>query len=114
MELEKVTLIIEKLMEKIDDPKLSWEQVDNFRYGTKLGKIWVSFRKYHPEDPYEEETIYIDFTSADGNFIESFSDSELKSVMPSAYTQMSRLWKIAKMRSSGFDKLLDDVLEDLE
>jgi hypothetical protein len=115
MELDKVVAIVDRLIEKIDaNASLEWSQVDNFRYGVKLGKIWVCFRKYDPEDPYEEETMYVEFLSSAGEVIESFTDTELKPIQPYAFAFMKRLWKIGRMRSSGFDQILDDVLGDLE
>jgi hypothetical protein len=116
MEIDKVGTILEKLVSKVGGGEdLDWKQIDNFRFGLKLGNVWVAFRQWQPEDPFEEETIFIEFMDKDADtVIESFSDTELSQVLSSAYQKMKRLWKTAKMRATGFDNVLDDVIGNID
>ncbi|XVJ96750.1 hypothetical protein NLY09_14180 (plasmid) [Burkholderia vietnamiensis] len=116
METEKVATIIEKLTAKVDaDEALDWKEIDTERFGLELGKIWVCFRRWQPEEPFEDESIYIEFwNNQRQEILESFSDNEMNSVLRDAYRKMRRLWKVGKMRATGFGGLLDDVIGNID
>lgn len=116
MEIEKVAKIVEKLGEKYESSEeLRWKDFRFGRYGLELEHVSISFRRYESDDPYEENTMYIDFLGrSDQQVIETFSDNELRPFMPNAFATMQKLWKAGKMKTTGFDALLDDALKDID
>ena len=114
--MEKHTRLLQLLLEQTAANKLEWRTTsdeDTFVVSFSASSVMVSER-YNPGTTGEPDYI-ITLVNSDGNSVEEFSDVTLKSESGvNWFGEMKMLFKQAKRAALGADKVLDNVISELE
>ncbi|WP_311220756.1 MULTISPECIES: hypothetical protein [unclassified Acidovorax] len=118
MEYEKVVRLLRALSDKTGEGKIKWIERTSNCYEATVGKATVSIAEYYDSDidpDFEEPDYTLAFSKGYGSeWIDSFSDSELREVMSDSFATMRSLYKNAKRSAKGVSKLIDDMLDELD
>lgn len=115
MELQKIVTLIERLSEKTTEGTVKWEEslFANSIYETQVGKHNIFVRERHEEEMSDPD-YFLGFYNSAHEEIDSFSDRDLRDVMSSSYKIMRELYRAAKRQALGVNKMVDDVLNELD
>jgi len=119
---EKHGTLIDRLIKKTQDRSLEWK--------TSLleGRYQISFRdntvRIHMVDggddgsPFENPMVYLELINDEGIVAETINDEELDRDIPVEkhfwFKKMTSLFELARRSALGSDKILDEILTDLD
>lgn len=117
MDLDRVVTLLRAVSEQTKKSKLHWSERAPNSFTVSIAKISISITEHFDEGTnpeYADPDYYLGIENVWGEQVDSFSDSELKDIMPDSYKTMRALYKGAKRSAKGVAKLIDDMLLELD
>lgn len=116
MSLEKYGNLVERLLRKTRDGSLEWKtSVQEGRYQISFKDNAVRIRAREDE---ENPMVFLELINDEGVVAETINDEELDSSIPRDkhfwYKEMATLYGLARRSALGSDKILDEILNDLD
>ncbi|ULO25242.1 hypothetical protein [Methylocystis sp. SB2] len=120
MAYAKQMKLVNKLVELTNAGELEWKQsVKNDVFQLSLRDNTIMIKLNH--DDFDIPDVEIDLINGDGQLVESFTDSNLRADNESPeemrdkwYSLMSDLYESARRIALGADKVLNEILSDLD
>ncbi len=115
---KKFAMLVEKLYNKTIDGDIEWEKTDIegvFQASFPNYSIRLSTEKIHyQEDDTITEYYYFNIYNSEGKLIESTDNYQLSDSLEDSYDKMEKMYHIARRRSLGVEKAIDDLLSELD
>lgn len=117
MSHEKHGKLIELLLKKTLDGTLDWKT------SVLEGRYQISFRdnsvRLHTEEgEFDSPIVYLELINDEGVVAETVNDEELDQGLPRGdhfwYRQLATLFELSRRSALGSDKILDQILADLD
>lgn len=120
MSYKKLAELAYKLGERTSKGVVDWEEtVHNGHYQTEINGNSIQISREYTDQYHGDEVEYdyiIKIFNELGNEVESFSDVDIAEVMPNdsnSYQILSKMYKDARRKALGTDKVLDSIIEGL-
>ncbi|WP_422084992.1 hypothetical protein [Variovorax sp.] len=119
MELDRVATLLNRLSDKTKEKEIKWEKETNNSYATTLGKFKLSIIQDASSYDYEADPDYfLSITNGknliSSEWIDSFSDEELKEIMPSSFKVMEALYREARRQANDVEGIVENLIKSID
>jgi hypothetical protein len=115
---QKHAVLIERLIRKTAEGQTEWKKSvleDRFQISFRDNTVRI---KAPPEGDYDNPVFILELMNGEGTVVESVSDEELDRDIPMGkhhwFKQLSSLFEMARRSALGADKVLNEILADLD
>lgn len=117
MELDRVAVLIERLAAATKKKEFKWESDASNSFYTHIGDFKISIIVETPEYDYSADPDYslsIRSTKENGQWVDSFSDEDLKTVMPKSFEVMRDLYTDARRQANDVEGVVENLIKFIE